>query len=265
MPPLAMRTITLPIIWAVALSFLADNDKPRIQALSIFDGTGGMSSAFFEVGWLTSSFEISRDPILQDVLSLQGTQAVLQAIMRMPMDALVWLAPPCGSWGWLSRSKSRRSSASPEGNINDSWVHANNLLADWVALILRLLTSLGIYFVLEQPTDSCLHRYPAIADSLRECGARCTAVQLFNWGASSLKPLTLWGTAPWLSALESSNSRRAAANVGRSRDTLTVVNPDGSRTGRRAELTESGAYPTAFCQEVARLHLDWCQLMHSRA
>ena len=110
-----------------------------------------------------------------------------------------------------------------------------------------------------------LSKYPAVADALLACGARRAAVQLFHWGAGTLKPLTLWGTAPWLAALEASNNRRAPASVGRSRDTLTVVNPDGSRTGRRAELTESAEYPRSFCQEVSRLHFDWLALIRSRA
>ena len=53
------------------------------------------------------------------------------------LNIIAWLAPTCGSRGWLAGSKTRRSAARPQRNINDSWVYQNNLLADWLALILR--------------------------------------------------------------------------------------------------------------------------------
>lgn len=261
MPPLAMATIRAPPEWQGACSShheRGDRTEDRIDALSVFDGHGGMSAAFGAEAFRVASFEIERDAS-QNVLSMTGIETFLNVVSRMPHDSIAWLAPPCGSWVFLTRSKSKRTAQNLAGAINDSWVRLHNDIADWVARALLFLTSRGIFVVVEQPTDSCLYKYPPVQDALTQIGARPARIQLCNWGQDTLKPLTLWGTAPWLEVLVERNAELAEAIGGRvrKRQRLVTVDDNGKVTGKRGALSESAAYPTALCEFVARCHRDW--------
>ena len=64
------------------------------------------------------------------------------------------------------------------------------------------MTARGIYYALEKPRGSMLDKFPPVADVLQRTNATKVSVTLFAFGHASLKPLTVWGTAPWLPKLE---------------------------------------------------------------
>lgn len=231
-----------------------------LAGVSVFDGHGGMFRAFKPHG--AERMEILRDAVNQDILRPQGTLRWLTHVKATMPDGLHWFGPPCGSWGFLTRSKSKRTKDNVLGNRFDPWVRTHNSIAEWVAMAIVTLTWCGIYFVIENPSGSLIFDHPAIAQALVATKARKVGVSLFGWGHPSSKPLVLAGTAPWLEKLEEASRDLALANRDRHKTTLATTNETGAVTGNSDDLKESAIYPDEFCELVAKYHTEFMSRQH---
>ena len=114
-----------------------------------------------------------------------------------------------------------------------------------VARALLCATALGIWVVLEQPVGSLLIQVPEVAAALTQIRARSVTVHLHGWGAPSLKPLWLIGTAPWLEDL-ARESRSRNRDMRRDVEPLAVRDEHGGVTGTTF-VRRSEEYPQEFC------------------
>ncbi len=126
----------LPEWWLAIVAFLVAHaaDAP-LGAVSVFEGCGSLSRALNDYHIPALGFEILRDPIYEDLLAMEGIQNLLMMVVRVCVHGVVWLGPPCCSWIWMTRSKSRRSREHPEGNEMDPWVAMHNQIALFVSRI----------------------------------------------------------------------------------------------------------------------------------
>ena len=93
-------------------------------------------------------------------------------IRALPPGSLLWLAPPCGTWIYLSRGSRRLQSAR----------QANRLIRRMVYII-HYARSKGIEFALEQPSSSLAPCYRPFLKMMKRTGARSISVPLGAWGA----------------------------------------------------------------------------------
>ena len=244
----------LPEKWRDAIfhmiQHMEDAGVEPLKCADIFSGTGNMAAAFGAFGMLSSTFEKQNDPEGQDVTTDKGMGILLYMIARVEPGGIVWLGPPCSSWVWLSRSTTKRSASKVEGDTTVPSVAEANAIANIVADIMRVCHALGVFYVVEQPRTSLLFDYSPMRSALDETTALHVALNLGQAGATSQKPLTLWGTAPWL---------RSLAGTIRRRPMLSTTRPltdrrGGTVNGRKAALSASASYPRTFCCIVARLH-----------
>ncbi len=162
----------------------------------------------------------------------------------------MWLAPPCSSWIWLSRKTTKRCAENVEGDTTVASVAEANDMARLLADVCRSCHALRVHYVIEQPQTSLLFIHPALATALQETRAERVAVNLGQCGASSQKPLALWGTAPWLQRLAGVVRRRSMVSHPRR-----LTERRGAHVnGKKSDLGASAAYPRVFCCIVARLH-----------
>ena len=222
-------------------------------------------------------YELLDDPVLENCLSLHGQQNFLQKLVQVGLesDGLCWLGPPCSWWVWVSRSVHQRSAERPWGNVAHPFVDLHNVLAQFVADVIWTCAALGVHFVLEQPLGSRLPDYGQVREALVATQATRISIPLWKFGASSEKPLQLWGTAPWLRQLADVASRISAASLSGSQPaacpssaqpaaspvavpapttTLCTLGEAGQVTGRKEAMTASSSYPACFCDVVAFLH-----------
>ena len=185
----------------------------------------------------------------QDCTQQSGRDLVLSMLEGTRRGGLVWLAPPCSSWIFLSRSKSQRTKQRPQGNHLDPWVKHHNCIADFVATVLMRCQELGLDYVIEQPSSSLLYDYPPIKHAVTVSAGRRVHLTLGSYGAESLKPLVLVGTTPWVEDLRPHSRKRSCSSV------LTIRDASGRVTGRPEALLASAAYPAAFCERIASLFL----------
>ena len=93
--------------------------------------------------------------------------------------------------------------------------------------------------------------------ALYKTGAARAYIGLASFQADTLKPLILWGTAPWLSDLQAKSERlRPFAPVSQGSLVVEERSPSGKKavTGKKKALKESSAYTQEFGAAVAYRH-----------
>ena len=173
------------------------------------------------------------------------------------------MAPPCSNWAWVSRAGHKRTHQRPSGHeACDSRTAYNNTLVRGVALVVRLCTTLKVYWCIEQPRSSCMFEFEALAAAIQLCNPHQICVRLASFGSDTCKPLMVVGTAPWLQKL----AYLAAARPCRlARHRLTTIGPDGRATGIAQDMAASSVYPPAFCQAISQLHAELVWSQHAKA
>ena len=120
------------------------------------------------------------------------------------------------------------------------------------------LETAGMYYVVENPTSSCIFDSPSLKKALSDTGARRVTVHLHGYGGASSKPLWLAGTAPWLWRLEVDSRTRCRLSKKRGLlpDSTTVRRDQdtGAVYGIPARLQSSQEYPLSFSKFVAETH-----------
>ena len=95
----------------------------------------------------------------------------------------------------------------------------------------------------ELPNSSLLFDHYRIKMALKATGGRREAFWMSSFGARSVKPTVVFGTASWLHRVREYHKSRAQYQ--RASVTLTET-IDGRVYGNKPELARSAAYPTAF-------------------
>ena len=180
--------------------------------------------------------------------------AALAAVKRLRPNGLLFAAPVCSTWVFMSRGSTGRDLALAGHWKSSRSVMAANAMAARVAALCHFAASAGSHFVVEQPATSVMYSYkPFLA--LRTAWAVqqvrfCMAV----YGGGSLKPSWLVGTAPWLHRLASrlGQADRAFLMTPSVLTTVQSVGPGGKKcsTGS-SQLKGTQAYPLQFGAALA--------------
>lgn len=212
-----------------------------LDMLEVFSGQGELHAAFQRAGYAAVGFDKARCAE-EDILRLTGLQRLTRLLCRVRGGGVVWFAPPCNMWVWLSSSVHKRSGANPYGCRGHKAVREANSVAFLTAALLRLALARGLQVFLEQPTGSCLPQFPPIAAAIALGHLSCEIVHLGAYGMDIPKPLKIFSNSPLLPTL-----RRLPPSglQEKSRDEYYVKGVDGSVSGRAA-LRSSAAYPRAF-------------------
>ena len=81
--------------------------------------------------------------------------------MGVAKGGVVWFAPPCSTWVWMSRASTKRSEQhmGPAGDESNPNVYRQNCLVGRICYLIALCFHLGINFVIEQPHSSVMFKY----------------------------------------------------------------------------------------------------------
>jgi hypothetical protein len=97
-----------------------------------------------------------------------GLILALQMVLRLAPGAGHWSAPVCSSFTRVTIGTSGRSPGRPLRCTAHRSVQDGNLLVSRLALILRTLDALGIWWCFEQPVGSLLEYHPRIQALFRD-------------------------------------------------------------------------------------------------
>jgi len=126
----------------------------------------------------------------QDMASVAGLMYAIGLILRIPRAAgICWFAPVCSSFSWMSRSSNFRCHAFPVGDMSKLQVRLGNMFLARCLLMIRLCASRNLIWILEQPLCSVAFRTPRFQQLLKDLCPACRTIKLWDFGASSSKPL----------------------------------------------------------------------------
>ena len=229
---------------------VVQRDKDYVE---VFAGMQAVSNGISSMGYVGSVIDKDIGGAAHDLLTWDGYLFAIINVLGIKRGGLLWLAPPCGNFIWMSRHSTQRRLDSPLGQGRTAEI-ANHLTSRVVFLI-WLASCIGVFVIVEQPKSSILWEYPDLERLFSELTIFSAAVEMGAFGSLARKPLILKGAAPWLSQISRKcgrkDRRRIAACSERCALARRFIDKKGiSRTRGNHNLTKSAAYPVAFGKHV---------------
>ena len=129
------------------------------------------------------------DQVAQDFTSSLGFAVAVGLVARLKSKGLLFAAPICSSWIWLSRSQTRRSRAFPMGRSNVACVKMGNLIMIRTILLARLAAALNCCWIIEQPRSSIAYTIERFQSLIADLGCWCCEFSLKDFGSKTPKPV----------------------------------------------------------------------------
>lgn len=188
-------------ILAVFLTLMARDPEEHTNRFLVeyFAGVASICFGFGCFQMQTAKYDKNYDEAM-DLNTTIGMATALKFLCGLHKLGLVWAAPPCSSWVFLSVGTTCRSKSNPMGKTSNEKVHWNNILVHKLACLLEIATAFGCYFIVEQPTSSTLWQHPRVKTMFERLGCivQDTHTYMGMYGGDSMKGMKLYGTAPFL-------------------------------------------------------------------
>ena len=175
----------------VSLLLNCDFDVRRIyMSVELFSGEQAISNAVRKA-YPAASFD-KRYDLGQDLATELGFSLALELIVRIFKYGMLWAAPVCSSWVWISRSRTGRSVRNAIGNVKHHSVRCANKMVDFTILLIMVAYARGVEVYLEQPCSSVTPHYPCVAALFSWITMYRLPTSLGNFGADSNKPVNIF-------------------------------------------------------------------------
>ena len=131
-----------------------------IDAAELFAGMCSVTMGLKRAGLVSIAFEKNMSPLM-DLLTPQGFCLAISLVLRMGIGGrgLLWLAPVCSTWIFLSTGTTLRSKINPSGDTSLRCVREANTMTSRCVLLMALADAMNITYILEQPTSSVMVYY----------------------------------------------------------------------------------------------------------
>lgn len=240
--------LLLPLIAGLAL--------PRRcrDYVEIFAGERAVSKGLSSLGYVGVSMDIKYNP-MHDLSSPKGFIFAVFMILGIKRSGLLWLAPPCSTWVWLSRHSTKRSRACPLGAGATCTTEAN-LLVTRVSVLILLAWKLGIDVLVEQPQSSLMWEHPAFKATATLTGMMTQKLHMGAYGAPSIKATVLKGTALYIHNLCKTVTPWHKERIAIDGEDLTITTKNATSVTGGPDLKNTAAYPVGFGAALALLFDD---------
>ena len=235
--------------------------QPSRHFVETFGGDGAVSCGLSLCGYLGCTMDLRLDG-RHDILTPVGFMTTLALILGVATGGMVWFAPPCSTWVWMSRASTKRSdnAKGPAGDESNPNVYRQNCLVGRICYMIALCYHLGINFVIEQPSSSVMFKYSRMKKLLdridrallrRKMGQiEWVCVEMGCWTLEMAKPLFLVGWGPHLADCGrrmSTEERHMMKHYGHKKDTAFHWTEGGKKRSRGGpDLKSSQSYPIGF-------------------
>ncbi len=260
-PAAACRIAIVPIMALAALIKTRGEPKRDLDFVEAFAGQGAVSKGLKIQEFRGLSLDLRYDRRM-NILTPLGFLLHLDAILRLKPNGIFWAAPPCATWVFFSHGSTGRHQ-SPQGTGGNWKVQSQN------ALVLRLLTlsslarQRGAHFIWEQPSNSVLFSFAPIHTFESErTDVFSITLQMGAFGLLCFKETRLWGTAPYMPALQcrmTKDARRALAkHPAKTETSQRYTDPEGNKKVKGGrELKRTQAYTLEFGNAHACAYHEW--------
>ena len=177
-----------------------------IDAAELFAGDMAITEALRRFSYLCVPMDIRYAPEAMNILTPAGFGLALTLVLRMAMNGkgLLWLAPVCSSWVFMSAGSTDRCRYFPLGNQSEesTCVKDANIMYARCILLCKLAAALGLTYILEQPLSSVMNCAPRFQQLMTDsCMWMASPVHMGAYGGGSKKSLKLFCNEPWVSEL----------------------------------------------------------------
>ena len=188
--------------WAKGLlAPLVAEPVPRdLDCLEVFAGAAAIARAFSRAGLDSRAYDKATHDE-EDVLTITGLTRLFWLVLRLKPGGLLWAAPPCAMWSFMSSSVHCRTKENPRGDRTRHSVREANNVARIAACIIKIATFRGVRFCMENPGRR-LGAYPPMARALAYARATVTIVYLGAFGGPLPKPVTVWSNTRFIARLQ---------------------------------------------------------------
>ena len=182
--------------------------------------------------------------------------------------AILFGAPPCSSWVWISRGHSKRTLGNRLGDISRSDISSANRLVQNMVTAIYFAIERGLHVIIEQPLTSMMFNHPSFVKLQKVQTFHRVFLQLgkFKLPRTSDKPTVLMCTCLWAISLPLTwiivRTSLMAPSQGGNADQAGARDEEEHISGWRRSLTRkisgdlalknTAIYPTRFCTAVAR-------------
>jgi fatty acid desaturase len=112
----------------VCVCVVSSQGQPQLQCLETFAGARSICRGFDRLGFRSKSFEILDRDTTENWCGRVGFLHLLAALLMMQLGGLLWMAPVCTTWVWLSRATYGRHFTDAEGWTRIPKVQAANCM-----------------------------------------------------------------------------------------------------------------------------------------
>ena len=241
------------------LQELSDDSRPQgdaVDFVEVFAGAAAISKNHRALGYIGISLDV-RVSQHHDVLSPVGLVLLLQQVLRMGPGSVLWCAPPCSTWVFMSRGTTKRSKLKPEGDVANDYILAQDALVERLVLVLEVAMAVGAWWIVEQPANTLMWHYPAFQELLQRVSTEPIRFDMGTYGGSSVKPTHLVGTAPYLEGflrVPCSTDEREQLKLTGVRTAITYEDCSGQKRCQGSkDLKGTQAYPDGLGAQHALL------------
>ncbi|CAK0877005.1 unnamed protein product [Prorocentrum cordatum] len=181
-------------------------------------------------------------------LPSSGIAWAIMLLLTVVPNGVVFMAPPCSDWTWLNSYTSGRY-LSEFGHVGHPGVKASNTVATAVSMLMWMCHMRGLYYMVEQPKDSSMFKFPAMASMIEMTNGSKLLTYQGPFGAAIPKPTVLlrnMGDELTASLVKPSPPR------GSMKANVCWTSNAGVFKGA-SDLKATEHYPTSFAQELANV------------
>ena len=262
--PLAMGLCATLTVFGMSVEYVLrstewSNSPRNLECVEIFAGVGSVAAAALELKLRAATYDRNRIPgsteATDDLTTEQGLRTAITLVMRLVPAGLLWLAPVCTSWGFMSSSRCKRNAANGyEGDPSCASVVAGNAMVKATVLLMLLAARREVRAAMENPVHSIMFRYHLVTQvetalAMTSAIAYRCAYSSAPYGSRYLKGYRLLAIGKWIRGV----AARCQCPGGVHLPLVTKkIGSDGKVrvTGIKKRLTESGAYPLALGRKI---------------
>ena len=225
------------------------SSQPLLHFVEYWCGTANLTKEMIKAGFEGAGFDIIHSH-MHSCLDICGLRLWMDMLMGMCEHGLCWLGPPCSSFVVLCLAQSQRYDWNQWwGDTTRTFVRTGNSHMQVAAIMFLVSCVIGVMVCLEQPDNSCLHKCPPMRSVLSFVKALRVKTYLGAFAGPTCKPLQIWTNRATFAQLARDCPHREQL----SGEPLVSRSENGSFTGRKDLLEESGAYTPQFGSSVAQI------------
>jgi hypothetical protein len=224
--------------------------KPSRNFVEFFAGDRSVTLGLRLIGYVGTPVDVRLNEG-HDFMTPLGFLLAVAMIWSVAPGGLVWFAPPCSTWVWMSRHSTGRDKE-VKGKTSNPNIQRQNCLVSRLCYLIVLCWHRSVTFVIEQPASTIMFKYPRLKKLLDRFGdcINWAYVEMGCWSREMAKNTVLVGSGPHINRMgrRMTAQERKWMRGGHQKESATHwTSTHGKKRSRGGkDLKPSQSYPMGF-------------------